>query len=70
MRIECYGNRITFKLYNATLITATDNTYHTGPCEIGFHEYFSANTNMLGTRIDNFFADEFAVTATQYWMLY
>jgi hypothetical protein len=69
-RIECFGNRITFKLDNSTLLTTTDAAYQSGPCGIGFHEYFTTNSNMLGTRADNFLADELAITATQYWMLY
>jgi hypothetical protein len=70
-RIECSGNRITYKLDNSVVLSKIDNTYHSGPCGIGFHEYFLTNSNMLGTRTDNFFADELTVTAIQSsWMLY
>lgn len=69
-RIECFGNQITFKLDNIPIITVTDNAYHNGPCGIGFHEYFTTNSNMLGTRADNFLADIFAYTVTPFWILY
>ncbi|MDI6784443.1 MAG: hypothetical protein QME64_10165, partial [bacterium] len=69
-RIECYGNQLTFKLDSVPILSKTDNSYHSGPCGIWFHEYFTTNSNMLGTRADNFSADALSTTAVQNWMRY
>lgn len=69
-RIECSGNRITYKLDNSMVVSVTDSSYHSGPCGIGFHEYFTTNSNMLGTRADNFYADLVSTTGISSWMLY
>ncbi|MFB3894991.1 MAG: hypothetical protein ACE14V_01690 [bacterium] len=69
-RIECSGNRITYKLDNSVVCSITDTSYHSGLCGIGFHEYFTTNSNMLGTRVDNFYADLVTTTGISNWMLY
>ena len=56
-RIEAQGNQLTFKVDGATLLSVTDTTYTQGQCGIGYHEYFTTNSNMIGTRADNFIAD-------------
>jgi len=57
MRIEVYGNQITFKIDGDTILETTDDTYRSGQCGIGYHEYFTTNSNMIGTIADNFKAD-------------
>lgn len=64
MRIETSASEITFKFDGETILTATDTAYKLGQCGIGYHEYFTTNSNMLGTYADNFIADALAVTPT------
>jgi hypothetical protein len=69
MRIDARGSQLTFKLNGTQVLTVSDTTYSQGQCGIGFHEYFTTNSNMLGTYADNFYAD--AITSSiQTWESY
>mgnify|MGYP003767976057 CR=1 FL=1 len=54
MRIECVGSSIRYYLDGAPIAHVVDSTFARGYAGIGFHEFFSTNSNMLGTRADNF----------------
>ncbi len=56
MRIEASGNSLKFICDSETVLETTDNAYRYGQCGIGYHEYFTTNSNMLGTYADNFSA--------------
>jgi len=56
MRIEAIGNSLKFICNSETILETTDNTFRYGQCGIGYHEYFTTNSNMLGTYSDNFSA--------------
>ncbi len=64
MRIEARGNQLTFLCDGETLLNTTDDTFSAGQCGIGYHEYFTTNSNMAGTRADNFLADCLSVNPT------
>lgn len=54
MRIECVGRNIRYYLGGTLIANVLDSSFSRGFAGIGFHEFFSANANMLGTRADNF----------------
>jgi len=54
MRIEAVGPNIRYYLNDALLASVLDTTFTRGYSGIGFHELFSTNSNMHGTRADNF----------------
>lgn len=53
-RIEGEGACLTFKLGGEVILSATDTTFGAGQCGIGYHEYFTTNANIRGTRADHF----------------
>jgi len=64
MRIEAIGNSLKFICNSETILETTDATYRYGQCGIGYHEYFTTNNNMLGTRADNFSAGRLGTSGT------
>jgi hypothetical protein len=56
MAIQAQGNDLTFICDEDIILDTTDNTFSWGQSGIGYHEYFITNTNMKGTRADNFVA--------------
>lgn len=53
-RIECVGHRIRYLVDGSLIADVTDATHPHGYFGIGFHEFFNTNSNMHGTRADNF----------------
>ncbi len=53
-RIECLGNRIRYFLNGTEIANVIDNSFASGYFGIGYHELFSSNANIRGTRADNF----------------
>ncbi|MDK2972524.1 MAG: hypothetical protein PWP23_2279 [Candidatus Sumerlaeota bacterium] len=70
-RIVCRGNTIEYWLNGSLFHSATDSTFAAGRAGIGYHEYFSNDANMLGTRADNFLYQARSVLSphTDSWML-
>lgn len=56
-RIETRGDQIRFILDGVTLATVTDATHPRGHFGVGYHEFFTTNSNIRGTRADNFSAE-------------
>ena len=54
--IEAEGDSLTFYCDDEIITEVTDSTFRSGRCGIGYHEYFSTNSNMKGTHADNFMA--------------
>ncbi len=55
-RIDCLGNRIRYYLDGTKIADVTDDTFTSGYFGVGYHEFFSNNANIRGTRADNFTA--------------
>ena len=71
MRIEAVGPQITFKVDGTTLLTTSNSSHPTGQLGIGFQEQFTTNSNLHGTRADNFSADRISnVSGVSDWALY
>jgi hypothetical protein len=71
MRIEAVGNQIAFKLDGVTLLTATNTSHPTGQFGIGFQEQFATNSNLHGTRADNFSTGALSnASAVADWRMY
>lgn len=58
MRIETKESNLTFILDGKIIATVQDAKYTNGSCGIGYHEYFSDNKLIKGTRVKNFVADK------------
>jgi hypothetical protein len=54
LRIECKGPRVQYFVDDERIAEATDETHKSGPCGIGYHEYFNSNAQMTATYADNF----------------
>jgi hypothetical protein len=54
MRIDCDGSRIRYWLDGEPVVTVRDTSHASGYFGIGYHEMFSSNGLILGTRADNF----------------
>ena len=54
MRIEAAGPNIRYYLNDALIASMLDTTFTRGYSGIGFQELFTTNSNMHGTRADNF----------------
>mgnify|MGYP006285619211 CR=1 FL=1 len=54
--IEAEGDNLTFYCDDDIIAEATDSTFRSGRCGIGYHDYFATNSNMQGTLADNFVA--------------
>ncbi|MBX7245031.1 MAG: hypothetical protein K1X53_06010 [Candidatus Sumerlaeaceae bacterium] len=70
MRIEAIGSQITFKLDGTTLLSVSNSSHPTGQFGIGFQEQFTTNSNLKGTRADNFSAARLSGAAVKDWALY
>jgi hypothetical protein len=57
-RIECQGQVVRYYVDNSPVAVATDTTFVRGYYGIGYQEFFATNSNMHGTRADNFSAYE------------
>ena len=57
-RIDAIGDELTFVLDGEVILQVTDTTHPSGQFGIGYHEYFTDNANIIGTRADNFAATE------------
>lgn len=57
-RIEAVGSQLTFKVDGEIIASVTDSTFAKGEFGIGYHEYFTTNSNILGAYADNFLAAE------------
>ncbi len=68
-RIEARGDRLAFLLDGEVLLRAQDAQFASGEFGIGFREYFTTNSNMRGTRADNFYAARLPLPG-EVWMLY
>ena len=55
-RIEADGSKLIFKIDGETIATVTDTTFTQGQFGIGYHDYYTTNTNIIGTYADNFLA--------------
>ena len=55
-RIECLGSRIRYLVDDSLLADVIDTTHVRGYFGIGYHEFFATDSNMHGTRADNFSA--------------
>ncbi len=56
-RIECRDTGIRYCVDGTEIANVTDTTFARGYFGIGYHERFTTNSNMHGTRADNFSAD-------------
>ncbi|MFK7740516.1 MAG: hypothetical protein AB8H80_09335 [Planctomycetota bacterium] len=56
-RIDARGTELRFHLDDELLLTTNDATHVEGAIGIGYHEYFSNNSWMRGTRVDSCHAD-------------
>lgn len=56
-RIDARGDELTFVLDGTTLLHTSDPMFPDGEFGIGYHEFFTTDANMRGTRADRFFAD-------------
>ena len=57
LRLQAQGNLLQAFVDGARIGSAVDTAFATGPCGIGYHEYFASNANMRGARVDTFTAD-------------
>ncbi len=64
MRIEARGSQLTFKCDGEAILTVSDSSFSQGQCGIGWHEYFTTDSNMQGTIADNFLADSLGTEPT------
>lgn len=70
MRIEAIGTQITFKVDGITVLSTTSTAHPQGQFGIGFQEQFTTNTNLKGTRADNFSADRLTASGVKDWSIY
>jgi hypothetical protein len=56
LRIEAQGSQIRYYLDGVLLHAATDTTFHSGQCGIGYSQHFSTNPAQRGAYFDNFSA--------------
>ena len=54
--LRCYDSVITYLLDGSAICAASDTTFSRGYCGIGYQSHFSSNSNIHGTRADNFSA--------------
>ncbi len=57
MRIEGLGSTLLFYIDDQLILETNDDTHAAGVSGIGYHEYFTTLSNVIGTRADNFRAD-------------
>lgn len=70
MRIEALGSQITFKLDGTTLLSVSNSSHPQGQLGIGFQEQFTTNSNLHGTRADNFTAARISASGVKDWGMY
>jgi hypothetical protein len=56
LRIECLGSRIRYLVDGTAVADVIDTTHASGYFGLGYQEFFTTNSNMHGTRADNFSA--------------
>ena len=66
MRIEAVGPNIRYYLNDSLIANVLDTTFPRGYSGIGFHELFTTNANMHGTRADNFRLETLPLPPTVY----
>ncbi len=54
LRIDCFGSTIRYWVDGTVIAAVNDTTHHRGQFGIAYQEFFDDNTNMRGTRADNF----------------
>lgn len=54
LRIECFDESITYLVDGSPIASVSDGTFPRGYFGIGYHEFFTTNSNIHGTRADNF----------------
>ena len=52
--IRCYSSNIVYLLDASAICVANDTTFGRGYCGIGYDSHYSSNSNIHGTRADNF----------------
>lgn len=70
MRIDCLGSQISFKVDSSTLLSLSDATRSQGQFGIGYQEQFLTNSNIRGTRADNFTAERLFSSGIAAWQHY
>lgn len=70
MCIEASGPVITFRVDGTTLLSVTSSVHAAGQFGIGYQEQFTSNTNIHGTRADNFLAERLTLSAARDWTLF
>jgi hypothetical protein len=70
MRIEAVGSDLSFKVDDNVILNTTDTAHAEGQFGIGYHEYFTTNSNILGTYAENFHADLLSSSTVRDWSLY
>lgn len=56
MRIDAYGDRLTYWLDNVKIADVVDATHAAGFFGVGYEEFFASNANIAGARVDRVFA--------------
>ena len=56
-RLEAVGTALGFLLDGEVLLRTIDGTFADGEFGIGYHEFYTSNSNLRGTRVDTFHAD-------------
>ncbi len=54
LRIECKGAKIKYLVDGGKVVKTEDETHKSGPCGIGYHEYFKSNALMTAAYAENF----------------
>ncbi len=65
LRIDAYGTTIRYWADSLPILTVTDSTRPRGYFGLGYHEFFTTNSNIHGTRADNLSA---FVNSTATWI--
>ena len=69
-RVECIGNRILFRVDGSLILDVTDSVRAAGSFGIGYQEVFATNSNIRGTRADQFLADRLPLASVSDWAAY
>jgi phosphodiester glycosidase len=56
-RIECEGDQISFLVDDLEIVSETDGTHTRGRAGIGYHEYFSTDSNAQGAHAEAFMVE-------------
>jgi hypothetical protein len=52
--IRCYGSKVQYLLDDTVICSVEDATFSHGYCGIGYHSLYASNSNIHGTRVENF----------------